>query len=107
RSVKAVRCQVVRWVNDEPFPGWVEVLLFDAYGVSWIFHDKPPMFAEHLEDVLPSSSFSVPGVIRCHVLGTGTDAGGKAVIEIELIAVEAEGGTTRFTVRPDQIVDAE
>jgi hypothetical protein len=30
--VPAVRCQLVRWIDDEPQPGWVEARLADVNG---------------------------------------------------------------------------
>jgi hypothetical protein len=38
-----VRTTVVRWVDDEPFPGLVKVELTDATGHRWTFIDKPPV----------------------------------------------------------------
>lgn len=40
----SVRCQAVRWVSDEPFPGWVEVHLTSADGSERVFFDKAPVF---------------------------------------------------------------
>lgn len=32
-----VKCAAVRWVDDEPQPGWIEYQLTDAEGVTWSF----------------------------------------------------------------------
>jgi hypothetical protein len=39
-----LRCRVVRWVADEPNPGWVEVQFTDIHCEVWGFFDKPPIF---------------------------------------------------------------
>src|SRR5262249_38914966 len=43
-----------RWVNDEPMPGIVEVLLGDANGRVWRFHERAAIFAD--ADLFAASS---------------------------------------------------
>jgi hypothetical protein len=39
-----LRCEAVRWVSDDPFPGWLEVTFTDAEGHLWKVFDKPAVF---------------------------------------------------------------
>jgi hypothetical protein len=50
-----VQATVVRWADDDPFPGTVEVQLVDGLGRIWKFIDKWPMFGS--DDVSPTSIF--------------------------------------------------
>jgi hypothetical protein len=58
--VHGVRATALRWVSDEPQPGWVEVEFIDADGRRWLVHDKPPIFAEPPGGFLPTSSYPMP-----------------------------------------------
>lgn len=89
-------CEIIRWTDDH-FPGWVEARLVDADGREWRFEDKAPMFsAEHLTS---TSSYPVPGTIRCEVVDDDR-AVGRITIDAAspggLTAVD--GVTTRFSV---------
>lgn len=44
RVATSLLLTVVRWVSDEPQPGWVEAKFIDAAGETWTFFDKPPIF---------------------------------------------------------------
>jgi hypothetical protein len=44
-----VRWHTIRWVSEEPQPGWVEVRMTDAFGREWIFLDKPAIFGGDAE----------------------------------------------------------
>jgi hypothetical protein len=101
--MEGVLCQVVRWVDDEPQPGWVEARFTDALGQGWSFFDKPPIFGV---DVSSSTDFPVAAMIRCEVLGPSEKNPGERFLEIQLFDGEADDGTVRFHVRPDQICPA-
>ena len=100
----AVRCEVVRWVADEPFPGWVEASLTDALGRHWTFFDKPPVFGP---DIGRSSEFPMPGMIRCEVVSSPRDDLGAEFLEIRLLdGVESEEGSSRFLVPTGAVIPA-
>lgn len=42
--VPSLRCRVVRWVSDDPQPGWVETQFRGADGEVWQMFDKPSIF---------------------------------------------------------------
>jgi hypothetical protein len=50
--VPQVRCEIIRWVADEPQPGMVEAQIIDVDGHVWRFVDKAPIFSA--EVLLPS-----------------------------------------------------
>ena len=62
-----LRCEIVRWVADEPQPGVVEARVTDADGRQWSFLDKVAIF-DMTGTVGPESSYTQPGLIRCEVL---------------------------------------
>ena len=61
-----VRCQIVRWVADDPQPGLVEAQIIDVDGHVWGFVDKTAIFSA--EVLFPTSSYPVRGVIRCEIV---------------------------------------
>ena len=92
-----VRCQAVRWVSDEPFPGWVEVHLTSADGYEHAFFDKPPMF-EAANQLRRDAEYPFDIEVDCSI---ETDEGHRAVV-ITMTHVEtADGqlvGRVSFTV---------
>jgi hypothetical protein len=98
--MESVRCDVVRWVADNPRPGWVEAHLTDAKGRRWLFFEKPPVFGTGLDR---SSHFPVPAAIPCEVVSDGGELE-AGLVEIRLLdGVQAQDGTVRFLVRADQV----
>ena len=97
----SLRCQIIRWLSTDPFPGWVEAQVVDANGREWLFHDKPPVFGEQLafDDALP-----VEATIACEVIA-GDSASRTVTVDTSVPdGVEATDGTTRFVVLADQLV---
>lgn len=98
----SVRCQITRWVDDEPFPGLVEAELVDADRRTWTFIDKAPIFAP-----APMTASDLPdeGVIRCTVLDG--DAGVVTIDTSHPDGVSAgafdEEGQTIFRVAADSV----
>jgi hypothetical protein len=99
--MNAVRCEVVRWLADDPQPGWVEASLVDVHGRRWSFLDKPTIFG----DVFRTSECPLPGVIRCEVVSSRRDGSGAEVLEVRLLdGVESTDGSTRFFVSADNVM---
>lgn len=89
-----VRCEIVRWVADEPQPGLVEARLVDADGRVWTFIDKEPMFAPR--PLRQPRTFPVPAIIRCQVLEREQLPDGREVVTIDTATpdgLESEGNT--------------
>lgn len=102
-GMDAVKCEMFRWVNDDPQPGLVEVRVTDADGSERKFVDKVPIFTA--ASVSSATSFPIAGVIRCEVLAHREDLLGQEVVDVRLLdGVEAVDGQTRLTVRRDQLV---
>jgi hypothetical protein len=100
-----VRCQVVRWVADEPQPGLVEAQLTDSDGRLWSFIDKEPIFCN--EWIGPQTPFSVAGAIRCQVIGHATLTDGREVITIDTGTPDSidSAGVTIFRAPASAISD--
>lgn len=102
--MKAVRCEVVRWVADEPQPGWVEASFIDAQGQRWSFLDKPPVFGA---DIHRGSELPVPAMIRCEIVASRRDSREAEVLEVRLLdGIESDDGSVLFVVRSDQVIGA-
>jgi hypothetical protein len=96
-TVPEVRCNVVRWVADEPQPGLVEAELTDVDGRTW-FIDKTAIFRRGV--LTPSSSYPVGGTIRCEVLSRSGDAVSIGTARPD--GVESEGQSI-FRVPPSEM----
>jgi len=97
---------IVRWISDEPQPGWIEAHLVDAWGKEWTFEDKPYIFAGDRE-VSAHSTHPQPGVIRCEIVKHWRDAGDREFVTVDTelpCHVESTTGQTRFDVVSEQLV---
>ncbi|WP_171075354.1 hypothetical protein [Nonomuraea basaltis] len=102
-----LRCQVVRWVSDEPQPGWVEARFTDAHGRRWTFFDKPPIF-ENEAELTPEASYPQEAGLACVVTGTQIWTDGREILSISTRtpwSIESEEGQTEFHVSRDQLID--
>ena len=99
-----VRCVILRWIGDEPQPGWAEASLTDVHGRTWLFHDKPPIFSGDI--ATPATRLPMAGALRCEITGRRTE-GGKQLVEVATIDTDSVDGRYRFEVSPDQITGAD
>lgn len=97
--MNAIKVEIVKWLADEPIPGWVEAQFTDARGNVRAFFDKPDIFTA--EPVRPSTTFPVPGRLRCEIVDRGNDAGGTTMT-VRTLETDSNGEDL-FVVRPDQI----
>ena len=100
-----LRCEAVRWVDDEPFPGIVEVQFLDAAGQRWSLIDKSPVFAQ-LDELTPDSVYPVKVTVACVILD---DVEAPADDEVVTVSTSPDGVTTpdgrdTFTVRTSQLI---
>ncbi len=102
----ALKCEIVRWVDDEPQPGIVEARIVDADGRTWTFLDKGVIF-DPTGIVGPDSVYPCPGLIGCEVLShqRGGEAGPGPILVTTSRpdAVESVHGTSQFRVTVDQL----
>jgi hypothetical protein len=104
-TMDALKCELVRWVSDDPQPGLVEVRLLDANGSEWMFVDKVPIFT--VAPVSSATQLPISGEIRCDVVGSRQAPGGQELVDVELRdGVETADGVSRLTIRRDQLVRA-
>ncbi|MFI5967699.1 hypothetical protein ACIA8J_36740 [Streptomyces asoensis] len=100
-----LRCEAVRWVNDEPFPGLVEVQFVDAAGRRWSLIDKSPLFTR-LDELTPDSVYPVNVTVACVIQNGGEVLAGDEVVTVSTSpdGVTTPDGRDTFTVRPSQII---
>ncbi len=103
-GMTSVRCDVVRWVNNEPKPGLVEASLVDVHDKTWLFVDKAPIFAA--SSISPTSTFPFEAAIRCRIVEV-SHLTGRDVVLIDtatpdgLVSIDGEN---HFFVHGSQIV---
>ncbi|GFE20619.1 hypothetical protein [Streptomyces nigrescens] len=100
-----LRCEAVRWADDEPFPGVVEVQFTDAAGRCWSLFDKAPVF-DSMGELGPDSTFPVEVAVTCVVAeGHGLLEDEEAVtVSTSPHGVATFDGREEFTVRRDQLI---
>jgi hypothetical protein len=99
-----VKCAAVRWVSDEPQPGWVEYQMTDADGVTWSFFDKP--IHGGWEAMTPIAEYPLPSSFDCEIMRMEKDTEGDALIVISTRnpnGLESSDGRSEFRVRKSQI----
>ncbi|MEH0473468.1 hypothetical protein ACN6K4_006524 [Streptomyces hayashii] len=95
-----LRCEAVRWVDDEPQPGLVEVRFTDAHHQQRAFIDKWPVFSG--DDLTPDSRYPVEVGVLCDILTTGSTSD-TVRISVTPWGLESLEGETEFEVRADQL----
>ncbi|MFJ7280997.1 hypothetical protein [Kitasatospora sp. NPDC098663] len=100
-----LRCEAVRWVDDDPFPGIIEVRFIDAAGQPWSLIDKWPIFVK-LDELTPESDYPVEVTVACVIQGDADATAGDGVVTISTSphGVTTPGGREEFTVRWDQLI---
>lgn len=100
-----LRCEAVRWVDDEPFPGIVEVQFRDAQGHGWSLIDKCAIFAQ-LGELTPDSSYPVEVTVACAVQGGALGEAGDEIVTVSTspYSVATLDGQDTFTVRRSQLL---
>jgi hypothetical protein len=96
-----LRCQIVRWVSDEPQPGWVEARFTDALGKSWTLFDKSAIFAA--DHISADSTYPRDGVVRCETLRRSPGTGGIVIVRVVAIDSKADEGVREFDVEETQL----
>ena len=98
-----VAVEVTRFV-DASFPGWVEFVLVDASGATWIFVDKVPVLTT--EDLSEASDYPRSATIECEVVQEPSAAQVAGLVTIDTSrpwGIEAKDGTSKFVVRQSQL----
>jgi len=95
--------QIERFVLDHQ-PPIIECALIDAGGQRHTFIDKVWMFSEQTLDA--RSEYPVPGLIRCSVMLTWCEIGGRELVRINTAdpdQIESIEGISEFIVFRDQV----
>jgi hypothetical protein len=102
--VISVRAQAVRWVGDEPIPGWVEVHLELADGTVVKLFDKPPVLTPD-DRLRPDSAYPVSLQLACESASTGRGTRGSRGMVLVILehGVSDQSGVSEFRV-PEQDV---
>ncbi|MFD3537343.1 hypothetical protein [Streptomyces sp. NPDC058664] len=92
-------------MDDEPWPGVVEVQFTDAAGQRWSLLDKPPIFAATGE-LGPDTSYPVEVTVACAVAEGHGPAGDNEVVTVSTSpdGVTTPDGLEEFTVRRKQLI---
>lgn len=103
-----VRAQAVRWVDDEPQPGWVEVHLQLADGTVAQLFDKPPVL-DRDDRLRPDSAYPVLVTLACAI--EPSEVASHAVPGALLVTlahgVSDQSGVSTFWVREQDVVRAD
>src|SRR4029453_5424384 len=89
----------VRWVSDQPWPGWVEVQFTDANGQRWSVFDKPPVLDAD-EQLTPHTAYPIQLGLACQVVHQATRPDGDQVLTVGLLH-----GCHGVPTRPGQAPD--
>jgi hypothetical protein len=93
-----LRCEAVSWVLPDEFPPVVEVVMTDARGRQWRFHDKAPVF-DSSGALTPEARLPLPVFIRVRVV----DEGDEMTVVTDPDAVESVDGNSAFIVSAAQL----
>ena len=100
-----LKCEIVRWVDDEPQPGIVEAHIVDADGRTWTFLEKTAI-VDCEGTAGPDSIYPCPGLIRCEVLDHHGGTGGPPAILVTTLrpdGVKSVQQRSEFRVTVDQL----
>jgi CubicO group peptidase (beta-lactamase class C family) len=95
--------QITRYV-DEHFPGFVECIIVDAFGMTHTFIEKAPVVSA--ENLSAASTYPCNGEIACEVRKQWQDAAGLAFSIVHTGSpwgIESTSGETEFIVFSSQI----
>lgn len=92
-------------MDDEPWPGVVEVQFTDAAGRRWSLFDKAPIFAA-MGELGPDTSYPVEVTVACAVAEGDRPAGDGEFVTVStsVHGVTTPDGLEEFTVRRNQLI---
>jgi hypothetical protein len=99
-----LRCEVIRRVSDDPFPGWIEVTFTDAEGHLWRIFDKPPIFGS-TADLDRDSPLPVAVELDCEILAVDGDV--VTISTLKPWDVATEDGRSEFAVFAWQLIEVD
>jgi len=99
-----VHAEVVRWVVDDDWPGWVEVCLNESDGTYATLVDKLPIFDSD-DRLEPGTDLPMGIEIPCDLLDWTVDEAGERTARVRLhFDIEDHNGRTTFNVTEGTLV---
>jgi len=75
-----IKVKILKAADHSSFPGWVECLFVDVWGVEHIFIEKTPVVT--CKNINFDSKFPQDGFIRCELLKEWIDDSGRRIATI-------------------------
>lgn len=109
--MKELAVQIVRCVDDEHFPGWIECEFMDAESRRHMVVDKIPIFSMDptLDPLDSNTKYLRPGGVACEILGAWRDPEGRELVRITIArpwGVESTEKLSEFVVLTTQLSEA-
>jgi hypothetical protein len=98
-----VRVTIQRF-TDPSNPGWVELTLVDAAGVTHVFEEKVPIVSA--ENLGPESQYPRAELMACRVVGTRRSEDGRQLVTVDTdqpSGIESKTGQTQFEVLREHV----
>ncbi len=109
--MKELAVQIVRCVDDEHFPGWIECAFVDVEGRCHTVVDKIPIFMMDpaLDPLDRNTKYPQPGGVGCEILEAWHDPQGRDLVRITIErpwGVESTERLSEFVVLAAQLSEA-
>jgi hypothetical protein len=109
--VKELAVKIIRCVDDEHFPGWIECEFMDADSRRHTVIDKIPIFSMDptLDPLDSKTKYPLPGGVACEILDAWRDPEGRELARITIErpwGVESTEKLSEFVVLATQLSEA-
>ncbi len=104
--MKELAVQIVRCVDDEHQPGWIECEFADAEGRRHTIVDKIPIFSMDptLDPLDGNTKYPQPGGVACEILDAWHDPQGR---KLDRITVDRPGMSNRLRTYPSSLCSSQ
>ncbi len=109
--MKELAVHIVRCVDGEHFPGWIECEFMDAESRRHTLVDKIPIFSMDptLDPLNHNTKYPQPGGVACEILDAWHDPEGRELVRITIErpwGVESTEKLSEFVVLAKQLTEA-
>jgi hypothetical protein len=98
--VENIKVEIIKYINEEPFPGIVKCKFKDAFGKEWEFIDKISIFST--ENITIKTKLPINGFICGKIINEENDI--VCFCTIEPYFIKSIEGETIFYLKKDQII---